>query len=152
MTGVQTCLSDLATQPKVKEADHVKITALPRVDQLRAFRNMVRQEVTAASGRGDPAFLRIREVESDRATFEKFAISGDDYASLDCKLATALTKACGSSTLAQEIVRVTEAEAKAARNIKGRQILFMIYEHFKSDQEVGKLFQYPRSVTSQVSQ
>ena len=42
---------------RIKEADQVKITKFPRIDQLRAYKNHVRQEVVAASGRGDDAFL-----------------------------------------------------------------------------------------------
>ena len=48
---------------RIKEADQVKITKFPRVDQLRAYKNHVRQEVVAASGRGDDAFLWIQFVE-----------------------------------------------------------------------------------------
>ena len=40
---------------RIKEADQVKITKFPRIDQLRAYKNHVRQEVVAASGRGDDA-------------------------------------------------------------------------------------------------
>ena len=125
---------------KVKEADHVKISKLPRVDQLRSFKNLVRQEVVASSGRGDPAFHWILEVEEDGKTFDSFAKSGRDYESLDCKLATALTKTCDGTTLGRDITAKTEQEAKEKRNIKGRQMLWMIYEHFKTNQQACQLF------------
>ena len=125
---------------RVKEADHIKITQLPRVDQIRAFKNMMRQEVTSCSGRGDAAFMWMLEIENPGTTFESLAKSGKKFESIDCKLASALTKACNSTELAQEIVALTEQEAREGRNIKGRQILFWIYEFYQTEEQAGQLF------------
>ena len=85
---------------------------------------MIRQEVASCSGLGDVAFTWMLECESEATTFASLAFSAKKLESLDCKLASALVKSCDKTLLAQEITRATEAEAKAGRNIKGRQILF----------------------------
>ena len=128
------------SKSRVKEADHIKVTALPRVDQIRAFKNMIRGEVTSCSGRGDAAFMWIMECENKGATFDGLRKSGRKFESLDCKLASALQKSCNNTPLSQEITQITESEAMAGRNIKGRQILFLIYQFYKSDEQAGQLF------------
>ena len=50
-------------------------------------------------------------------------------------------KTCDGSNLARDITAKTEQEAKEDRNIKGRQILWMIYEYFKSNEQTNQLFQ-----------
>ena len=71
------------SKARAKEADHIKITALPRVDQIRAFKNMMRGEVTSCSGRGDAAFMWIMECENKGTTFEYLRRSGRKFESLD---------------------------------------------------------------------
>ena len=100
---------------RIKEADQVKITKFPRIDQLRAYKNHVRQEVVAASGRGDDAFTWIQAVEKDEATFENLGKSGKGYETLDAKLASAMVKTCDGSNLARDITAKTEQEAKESR-------------------------------------
>ena len=53
---------------------------------------------------------------------------------------SALQKVCNGSPLSQEITQITESEAKAGRCIKGRQILFLICQFYKSDEQAGQLF------------
>ena len=88
----------------------------------------------AASGRGDEAFTWIQAVEKDGSSFENLGKSGTGYETLDAKLASALVKTCDGSNLSRDITAKTEQEAKDGRNIKGRQILWMIYEYFRSNE------------------
>jgi hypothetical protein len=107
---------------KAKEADQIKLAAIPKTATgFRAWRNSARCEVTAASGRGDEAFAWILEAEAEGASFEKLASSGDDFKSLDIKLASSLAKLTHDE-LGRTITLATEREAKDGRLIKGRQI------------------------------
>ena len=74
---------------RVKEADVIKVGDQPNAIQLRAWKQSLRMEVAAASGRGQEAFEWIRAVEDRRATYETFADSGT-FQSLDAKLCAAL--------------------------------------------------------------
>jgi hypothetical protein len=75
----------------VKEADSVKIPALPSATQYRAWKIAVRNEVMAASGRGDELFAWICAPEGPKTTFAQFADS-NGYGSLDVKIASAIAK------------------------------------------------------------
>ena len=121
-----------------READTIRVPALPHTTGLRAWRSSVRAEVTAASGRGHVAFKWVREVERDSATFSGLSDSAG-LESLDAKLASALTKVL-SGELGRKVSQATEKEAKMDRPIAGRQILFMIYHHYKTNEEAGALY------------
>lgn len=97
-------------QSRIKEADHIQISQLPRVNQIKAFKNMMRQEVATCSGRGDAAFTWMRAIENLGSTFYFLANSGKKFESIDCELASALTQACNSTELAQEIMGLTDQE------------------------------------------
>ena len=59
---------------------------------FRAWRVALRDEVVAASGRGDAAFAWIQLVEHPDATSEALAVSGNKFQSIDLKLKAALAK------------------------------------------------------------
>ncbi len=70
----------------------------------------MRQEVAAASGRGDETFRRLLEVEKQGITCDVLGDSGS-FATLDHKLAAALMKICKESLL-RNVMRVSEEETK----------------------------------------
>ena len=80
----------------------------------------------------------VLAVEAEDASFESLADSGR-FKALDVKLSAALTDLC-TGELAFKVTNATEAEADKSRLIKGRQVLFMIYEWFNLCQEAGALY------------
>ena len=75
------------TKARIREADTMKVPALPTPTQYRAWILAVRSEITAASGRGQEAFRWSLETES--SSYSQLADSGR-FESLDAKLAAAL--------------------------------------------------------------
>jgi hypothetical protein len=100
----------------------------------------VRNQVTAASGRGEAAFKWIVETEDPAATYVQFADSAG-YDSLDAKLAAALTSVA-SGELGRRITLAVELEAAKAKMLKGRQILWMIHDIHRLDEERGALYDF----------
>ena len=68
------------------------------------------------------------EVESLDATYDLLAESGE-FMSLDVKLAAALSK-LASGDLGRKLTQAKEVEAGRGKMLKGRQALWMVYEHF----------------------
>ena len=60
------------------------------------------------------------------------------FDTLDAKLAAALTNVC-KGELSRKVILKTEEEAKAQRLIRGRQILWLIYEEYRINEEAGSL-------------
>ena len=75
---------------QVKEADTVKISALPNVKTFRTWKMALHSELATASGRYDAATKWVREVEGDKTTFESLADSGPIFTQLDGKLTLSL--------------------------------------------------------------
>ena len=124
---------------KIKEADQVKIPALPEMAGFRAWRVALRDEVVAASGRGDAAFAWIQLVEHPDATSEALAVSGNKFQSIDLKLKAALAK-IAHGDLGRQLTQATEDEAKRGRPLKGRQALLLIYRYFEINEEAGVIY------------
>ena len=76
---------------KSKDAEQVRIPALPKAPQFRSWRLAVRDEVASASGDPDAGFAWIRQVELPEAT-EKSLLDSGKFASLDAKLAAGIAK------------------------------------------------------------
>ena len=75
----------IAHKTKIKEADTIKLLPLPDVPQFEAWKNSLRSQVMAASGRRDEAFHWILEVEDEQFTYDDLA-DCTDFESLDSKL------------------------------------------------------------------
>jgi hypothetical protein len=122
-----------------KEAEKVAIPAMPdSAHGLRTWRNAVRTEVTSASGKGEVAFLWIMETENPEHNFETLSDPGE-FVSLDAKLASALTK-LAKGELGREIVQQQELAAKSSKMLKGRHILWMVYQYYAVSQDAGAMY------------
>ena len=121
-----------------KEADTIKLPALPTPAQFKAWKNAVRSKVSSASKDPKEAFDWIMKVEDADATYEKLNDTPKKFETLDAKLTAALTELC-KGELGRKVTLKTEEEAKARRLIRGRQILWMIYEEFRINEEAGSL-------------
>ena len=124
----------------IKEADHVKLQALPNTVQFRGWRTLVRDEVLAASGRGKIAFEWIIEVEKPGATYAAMANVGD-FESLDGKLSAALTKVM-TGELGRKVNQVKETGTKDGVLVRGRQVLWLVYDHYRINDELGLIYDF----------
>ena len=61
------------------------------------------------------------------------------FLALDTKLLAALTKVA-KGELARQILNFKEGEAGFGRAVRGRQILYLLDQYFKTNEEVGSLY------------
>ncbi len=123
-----------------REAEVLKVLALPSASQFRAWKLALRDEVAGASGVPDEAFAWAMCVERPETTFDSLGESGA-FASLDAKLAAALSKIL-QGELARQVNIRKEKMASTGRLMKGRQILWLLYQHFKISQAEGSLLEF----------
>ncbi len=123
----------------VKEADVIKLLPLPTPSSFRAWKSSTRQKVVAASGKDELCFLWIQEVEKSSVTFDSLFSSGDIFRSLDVKLASALQEH-SVGNLGKQLTTVAEAMAMRGEMVKGRQLLKMVYDFHRTDEDRGVLF------------
>ena len=97
---------------------------------------MLRQGVAAASGRPDPAFIWLQEVE--RKSVQRPADPGE-FASLDTKLAAGPTR-LRWGVVGRQLTIKEHSIAEEGRRIKGNQILNRVYEYNRLDEANGALF------------
>ena len=124
--------------PKGKEADSIKIPQLPTAAQFKSWKNAVRSAVSSASRSPAEAFKWVMAVESIDMTYERLSECPKQFETLDAKLSSALTQIC-KGELGRKITLKTESEAKAMKLIRGRQILWIVYEDYRVNEEAGSL-------------
>ena len=130
---------------RVHEAETVKVPSdFPTAASLGHWKVQVGKNLVAASGRWDEEEMSwFMEIEREYSTFESLANSGDDrFRSLDLKLAAALgpviRKATNSLTLSVSLKEGMAAERN--RVLKGRQIVWMMYQHFQTNPNMGIVY------------
>ncbi len=124
---------------RLKEADRIKVNGWPKPAMFRKWRMDVTDEVVAASTRPQRTFEWMMKVSEAGITYEDLRSPGDDMATLDAKLASAL--AFNASPEFQKTLQTRKAEAlREGRMVAGRQILFMIDQHFKMTEADGSVF------------
>ena len=104
--------------------------------------SQVRTEVTAASQRGDVCFDWIRKVEAPDSTFEEFGDSGLMFQSIDAKIMAALTRLL-KGELNRRVQQEINTAAKAGKQLKGRQALWIIYRYYATKDTVGVVYGIP---------
>jgi hypothetical protein len=124
---------------KTKEADSIKIEYLPSVPKFKFWRLQFKRTVASASSNPDKIFVWISQVESAKS-WKELNNSGE-FASLDAKLATALGNIL-TGELARQINVVEERLALQMKMIKGRQIAWMIFEHFRITETEGAILEF----------
>ena len=96
-------------------------------------------EVVAASAKPQRAFDWIVEVSHHTTSYDILREPGDDFATLDAKLASALTHIVPADF--QRTLHAKKMEAmKRGHMIAGRQILFLIDQHFKMSEKDGGVY------------
>ena len=117
-------------EPKAKrnEADAVKVPQLPSNQQFNAWKIALRDEIAGASGAPDEGFKWFLEVQKARS-IEDLADSGV-FPSLDVKLNAALARIT-TGELGRRINLQKEKYALQEKYLKGRQVLWLIFEFYK---------------------
>ena len=130
--------SDDDGKPKAKEAETIKLLDFPTPETYRSWRIAAREAIRAASDRPDEAFAWVQAVYAKDQSLEGLRDPGK-FLTLDTKLLSAISKIV-KRELARQIVNYKEAEAAHARAVRGRQVLYMFEQYFKTNEEVGALY------------
>ena len=124
---------------KYKEADRISLKPCGHAGLARKWKMTVREEVTAASGRGQLVYEWILEVEKVGQSFDGLADSGLDFVSLDSKLSVAIGSVV-SGDVAQDIFNRMETLGKNGKMITGRQKYFVYLSHLHYDVDHGSTY------------
>ena len=125
-------------KPKVKEADTIKIPAFPLAETYRNWRIKTREAVVAASTDPDSAFKWVSDSWKEEQTLEALRKVAP-FATLDAKLLSALTNVI-TGDFARKVDTFKETEATAGRIVRGRQVLFMLHDHFSTNIKHGATY------------
>ena len=125
-------------KPKVKEADTVKVPAFPTPESYRNWRIKTREAVVAASTKPDEAFRWVNEAWKEGQSLEALR-KVEPFATLDAKLMSALTNII-TGHFARIVDTFKENEASQDRIVRGRQILFMLHDHFSTNIKHGATY------------
>ena len=125
-------------KPKVKEAETIKLPEFPNPETYRSWKTAAREAIRAASDQPDAAFTWVLEAYKKDASHEKLRDPGK-FLTLDTKLLASLSKVA-KGELARQILNFKEVEAGFERAVRGRQILYLFDQHFKTNEEVGSLY------------
>ena len=134
-----------------RELDTVALPALPHdMFTYMWFRNKVTQAFVTTSCRGQAAFDFITIVECKTTTFEELAYCPPEFDSAEMKLLQAImSKEDSSNILCLEINQYYESAKQERRRagseslvpmLRGRQALWLIYEHFRTTTSDGTLY------------
>ena len=133
---------DSDEEPKVKEADHIKLNDMPTPETYRQWKHHVRDEIKSCSDKPDAAWDWLMEVYNtidERSVLEDRLSSPGKFTTLDTKLAAALTRSA-KGDLANRIINYKEEKAKLGIQVRGRMILLMFDDYFKTSEEAGSLY------------
>ena len=98
----------------------------------------MRETVRAASDQPDEAFKWLLEVCTKEATLESLRETGK-FLTLGTKLLAALSKIV-KGELGRRILNHKEVEASKGHAVRGRQVLLMFEQFFKTNEEAGSLY------------
>eukprot|EP00439_Symbiodinium_sp_Y106_P024640 s6987_g3.t1 len=127
-----------SSKPKVKEAETINLPEFPNPEAYRSWKTATREAVRAASDSPDEAFKWILEAYAKDANHESLCDAGK-FLTLDTKLLAALAKVARGE-LSREILIFKETEASKSRAVRGRQVLYLFDQYFKTNEEVGSLY------------
>jgi hypothetical protein len=125
---------------KVNGESSVKVPSFPTPPQYRQWRHAICIAVAAASGRGEQGYAWCLKAENPEVTFDDLADS-EGYDTLDIKLSSALTH-LASGDLGLRISLAVDRQKTLGRVLKGRQIVWLVHDHHKLDDERGAMYDY----------
>ena len=133
---------DEKDKPKTKEAELIKLNNMPAPESYRTWKNHVRDEVKSCSDRPDEAWAWLNEVYDQSCTrdeLEKKLQDPGKFLTLDTKLSAALTRSAGGD-LATRILNFKEQQSRKGIQVRGRYVLLMFEDYFKTSEEAGSLY------------
>ena len=136
--ALQSMMGESDDDGKPKEAETIKLLDFPTPETYRSWRIAAREAIRAASDRPDEAFAWVQAVYAKDQSLEGLRDPGK-FLTLDTKLLSAISKVL-KGELARQIVNYKESEAAHARAVRGRQVLYMFEQYFKTNDEVGALY------------
>ena len=116
---------------KSKEAEKILFPKFPTPEQYRNWRIRVREAVVAASNKPDEAFEWLSKVWDKDSKEEELRDTGG-FSTLDAKVLSAVTNVL-EGDFARQMDTLKEREAHAGRLVRGRQILFLLHQHFATN-------------------
>ncbi|CAE7594010.1 unnamed protein product [Symbiodinium natans] len=119
---------------KSKEAEKILFPKFPTPEQYRNWRIRVREAVVtvvAASNKPDEAFEWLSKVWDKDSKEEELRDTGG-FSTLDAKVLLAVTNVL-EGDFARQMDTLKEREAHAGRLVRGRQILFLLHQHFATN-------------------
>jgi len=123
-----------------KEKEEIIVPCLPTPANFRQWKHSVRKAVAAASGDPDEAFTWICQVDEVAMDIDTLSDSGR-YKTLDVKLSAALNPIL-TGDLAKQISALEEQYGAKGKFMKGRQILWKIYYHYRMTHAEGTLYEF----------
>ena len=129
-------------KPKTKEAELIKLNNMPAPESYRTWKNHVRDEVKSCSDRPDEAWTWLNEVYDQSCTREELEKKLQDpgkFLTLDTKLSAALTRSAGGD-LATRILNCKEQQSRKGIQVRGRYVLLMFEDYFKTSEEAGSFY------------
>ena len=133
---------DEKDKPKTKEAELIKLNNMPAPESYRTWKNHVRDEVKSCPDRPDEAWAWLNEVydqDCTREELEKKLQEPGKFLTLDTKLSAALTRSAGGD-LATRILNFKEQQSRKGIQVRGRYVLLMFEDYFKTSEEAGSLY------------
>ena len=107
-------------------------------ETYRNWRIKTREAVVAASTDPDSAFKWVSDSWKEDQTLEALRKVAP-FATLDAKLLSALTNII-TGDFARKVDTFKETEATAGRIVRGRQVLFMLHDHFSTNIKHGATY------------
>ena len=129
-------------KPRTKEAESIKLNDMPAPETYRQWRNHVRDEVKSCSDKPDEAWSWLNEVfdtKTPRVELEKKLQEPGKFITLDTKLSAALTRSA-KGDLATKIHNFKDENSKKGIQVRGRRVLLMFEDYFKTSEEAGSLY------------
>ena len=116
-----------------------KIEAFPTSVRFRTWKMNFKKKIASISGNPDEAFLWINEIE-EADTMDELAESGL-FPLLDSKIASGLSEILNGE-FQRQVQVLDEKAAIKGRMLKGRQIAWLIYQHFRLSEAEGSILEF----------
>ena len=143
--GSQTLKVVVQNSTKKKEAEKVTVPKFPTLASLNGWTIQLAQNLVQAGGRNDCEEVDwLNKVIEPGSSIDSLADSGQTkFKSLDLKLAAALSAVVrdgGPENLIDDLAEMNREAMSKGSMMKGRQIVWMIYNHFKTNPNLAPVY------------
>ena len=128
---------------RVKEAETLRFPEFPTPEKYRSWRTAIREEIRAASDRPDEAWdwlLKVYEEREDKKNHMAELGNPHNFVNLRLPKILAQLSKVAKGELARQILTFKDTEAQSKRVVRGRQVLLMFEQYFKTNEEAGALY------------